>query len=147
MILETNQLQFKNGDKIELKQKLTCKNFEIYAACCKICKEYYTGQTKNSFSQRWNEHRAMWRKMVKRKNQEEEQKQTNKRNNDAYALFMHCVKDHSEFLIRKPEIWDVYELIFLEKPALKDLDYRENYWITKTNSKINISKTYLPKYT
>ena len=82
--------------------------------------------------------------MIKNKN---EQEKTNSRNKDECALFIHYAKYHPESLEKTPEIWEAYGLIFIEKPAMKDLDYRENYWIKKLNSKINIAKTYLPKYT
>ena len=82
--------------------------------------------------------------MVKDKDKQEG---TNTRNKDECALFIHYVKYYPEFLQKTTEIWEAYGLIFVEKPAMKDLDYRENYWITRLNSKINIAKTYLPKYT
>ena len=39
-----------------LTQKLNCKDYGIYAACCKNCDNYYVGQTMTSFSQRWTKH-------------------------------------------------------------------------------------------
>ena len=40
-------------------QKLNCKDYGIYAACCKNCDNYYVGQTMTSFSQRWAKHRVL----------------------------------------------------------------------------------------
>ena len=40
-----------NGED-RLSQKLNCKDYGIYAACRKNCKNYYVGQTMTSFSQR-----------------------------------------------------------------------------------------------
>ena len=34
---------------LNLKQKLNCKNYEIYVAECKNCNMQYVGQTKNKF--------------------------------------------------------------------------------------------------
>ena len=45
-----------------LTQKLNCKDYGIYAACCKNCDNYYVGQTMTSFSQRWTKHRVLWNK-------------------------------------------------------------------------------------
>ena len=33
------------GNKIFFKQHLTCNNFGIYAAQCKLCSKFYAGQT------------------------------------------------------------------------------------------------------
>ena len=38
-----------NGER-HLKQKLKCKDYGIYAACCKNCNNYYAGKTMTSFS-------------------------------------------------------------------------------------------------
>ena len=46
-----------NSKKFNLKQHLTCKNCGIYVAECKFCKMQYIGQTKNKFSNRWNNYR------------------------------------------------------------------------------------------
>jgi len=43
-----------------LRQMLTCANYGIYVAICKLCGEQYVGQTSNTFSKRWNSHRSSW---------------------------------------------------------------------------------------
>ena len=50
------------GKQIKLWQNLNCKNYGIYVAQCEICQKQYVGQTKNTFSTRWNTHRAVWKK-------------------------------------------------------------------------------------
>ena len=41
-------------------QKLNCKDYGIYAACCKNCDNYYVDQTMTSFSQHWTQHQVLW---------------------------------------------------------------------------------------
>ena len=147
MVIQTNHIQLRNGIQIYLKQNLNCKDYGIYIARCLKCQDYYTGQTKNSFSRRWNHHRAMWKKMNNINNREEQLTNNKNNNRDECALFVHYAKYHPESLQTKTNISDAYGIIFVEKPNLNDLDYQENYWITKTNSNINIARTYLPKYT
>ena len=36
---------------------------------------------------------------------------------------------------------DAYEVVFLEEPDFKNLDYKENFWINKLKSNINLAKT------
>ena len=65
---------------------------------------------------------------------------------DEQALFTHYVKNHSEETKKNLKLSDAYEIIFIEEPQYKNLDITENYWIGKLRSKINIARTYLPKY-
>ena len=44
------------------------------------------------------------------------------------------------------EIWKAYEVMFVEKKEGTALNTAENFWISKLNAKINISRTYLPYY-
>jgi len=48
------------GQIFPLRQMLTCANYGIYIATCKLCGEQYVGQTSNKFSKRWNSHRSSW---------------------------------------------------------------------------------------
>ena len=63
MVIESKELKTKNGIVVKPRRTLTCKNYGIYLAECKFCKETYIGQTKNKFSVRWNAHRDKWRKL------------------------------------------------------------------------------------
>ena len=38
-------------------------------------------------------------------------------------------------------VYDAYEVAFLEEPDFKNLDYKENFWINKLKSDINLAKT------
>ena len=61
MVVTTSSFSNKAGRLFHLKQRLDCTNFGIYAARCRICAEFYVGQTKNRFSVRWSGHRTSWR--------------------------------------------------------------------------------------
>ena len=50
MFKSTNFTINENDKKLFLTQCLTCDNYEIYAAQCKLCDQIYVGQTKNKFS-------------------------------------------------------------------------------------------------
>ena len=65
---------------------------------------------------------------------------------DEQALFTHYVKNHLDEAKKNLRLSDAYEIIFIEEPKYKNLDITENYWIGKLRCKINIAKTYLPKY-
>ena len=79
-----------------------------------------------------------------------EQKEENNKDKfefkDEQALFVHYVKNHAEVIKNNLELSDAYELIFIEEPKYRNLDICENYWIGKLKSKINIARTFLPKY-
>ena len=61
MVVTTSSFSNKAGRLFHLKQRLDCTNFGIYVARCRICAEFYVGQTKNRFSVRWPGHRTSWR--------------------------------------------------------------------------------------
>ena len=67
MVIDEPYLVDKNGKKTKLKYHLTCANYGIYAAQCRICKQFYVGQSKNKFSTRWNAHRNKWKNLCNRK--------------------------------------------------------------------------------
>ena len=48
--------------------------------------------------------------------------------------------------IKSPELSDIYNVTFLEQSNKSSLNLAENFWISKMNPKINIMKTFLPKY-
>ena len=98
MVLQTNKLKLKNGKEIVIKDSITCRDHGIYGARCRICSEFYIGQTKNPFSERWNSHRGCWKSMI------ESNGSCSSNNNeveawaDKYALFLHYKKKHSNLL-------------------------------------------------
>ena len=143
MTKETNTIKRKDGKEFSLKQDLNCKNYGIYVAECKKCQEHYVGQTKQTFSRRWNLHRHNWNKMLNanKDNREKKEEET-----DEQALFLHYVKKHKNELQSGLKLTKAYSVIFAQEPKYRDLDISENSWIGKLRSKINIAKTFLPKY-
>ena len=150
MVFETNKIRLRNGKEIKLKHNLNCKNFGIYGAQCIICNEYYVGQTKSSFSKRWTSHRFHWNKMMDKREDmvaEFKGKKINKMElKDDQALFAHFAQQHPECLKENLFLYDAYQVVFLWKPHVEQLDTEENNWISKLNAKINIMRTFLPKY-
>ena len=132
MIFNTNIIKSKSGKIFKLNRQLTCSNFGIYAATCKICLEQYVGQTTTSFSNRWNGHRAVW-------------KNSTSADGDAAALKNHYKKYHpTKSNIGLAEAFDV---AFVDAPGSAcGLDMLESRWIKRLNATININKTILPKY-
>ena len=59
MVASTTSVATLSGMR-NLKQKLTCKNYGVYAATCTICSAQYVGQTIKRFSTRWSGHRSVW---------------------------------------------------------------------------------------
>ena len=45
MVISTSFITTENNKKLFLTQRLTCDNYEIYAAQCKLCHQIYVGQT------------------------------------------------------------------------------------------------------
>ena len=120
-----------------MNHSLNCKNFGNYAGQCKICKEIYVGQTKNSFNIRWNQHRSTWNKMQKQKSANNEIGEFN----DEAALFLHYTKYHSECL-NNLNLAEAYFVFFLEQPSFDYLDISETFWINKVRAKINVMNTF-----
>ena len=65
---------------------------------------------------------------------------------DDQALFAHFAQQHPECLKENLFLYDAYQVVFLWKPHVEQLDTEENNWISKLNAKINIMRTFLPKY-
>ena len=99
-----------NTKYLNLKQKLNCKNYEIYMAEYKNCNMQYVGQTKNKFSVRWTEHRPNWNKSKFEEN------------SDKAALLKHYANYHEEILVNKLCISDYVKVIFVEQPNKRNLD-------------------------
>ena len=122
------------GKQIKLWQNLNCKNYGIYVAQCEICQKQYVGQTKNTFSTRWNTHRAVWKKFDLSDN------------NDKSALLRHYANCHTQNFNTKPTISDCFSVIFVEEPKLSHLDWCEDKWYNKLEADININKLLLPRF-
>ena len=132
MVVTTSSFSNKAGRLFHLKQRLDCTNFGIYAARCRICAEFYVGQTKSRFSVRWSGHRTSWRSHCLE-------------NQDKAALLIHFKSKHNNFIDFNTKIYECYEVIFLQEPPVDKLDYFESIWVSNLNAKINIAKTSLPK--
>ena len=120
------------GKTIKLRLNLNCKSNGIYVSLRTKCNNNYVGQTKNSFSTRWTAHRFCW----------------NRSKSDFYpkditdetALFRHYYFKHKNDL-QRINFDEAYQVVFLEEPDFKNLDYKENFWINKLKSDINLAKT------
>ena len=139
MVIDEPYIVDKNGKKTKLKYHLTCANYGIYAAQCRICKHFYVGQSKNKFSTRWNAHRNKWKNLCNGKEAIKEGK-------DEAALYKHYKQHHTEVPLSELDITDAFGVIFLEQPQFKMLDIKESYWISKLMASINVAATILPKY-
>ena len=144
MVLNKEKLINNKGKCYKLNMSLNCKNYGIYGAECLICKDIYVGQTKNKFSTRWSSHRSIWNKLCT--NVQNGKKEMEEDLSDEKALFRHYVLKHSEVLKNHMYLSDAYGVFFIEQPRYEDLDIKENVWIGNLDAKINISRTFLPKY-
>ena len=142
MVINTNEIEIKNGKIIKLKQYLTCRDFGIYSAQCRVCKNTYIGQTCTSFSKTMNTHRQNWKTMINNKKND----YRDEPNNDNHALYDHYVKFHKKLINTKLQLSDAFEVTFVERPSRVDLDYADNFWIKRTDANINKAKTLLPKF-
>ena len=135
MVISTGFITSENNKKIFLTQRLTCDNYGIYAAQCKLCHQIYVEQTKNKFSVRWTNHRTFW-------------KNNNTQNHtDKAALLLHFHNHHKNFISSHPDISECYHVIFLQEPRYyHNLDISESKWIRKLKATININKTLLPNF-
>ena len=146
MVLEKNKLQLNDGSTVRIKNdKINCSSYGIYAAICSKCNNIYVGQTKNSFSDRWNGHRATWKKLQFRFLAGEHDVRPER---DEQSLFHHYVEHHQDALRTTTQLSlaDAYSVLFLQEPPKHDLDFQENNWISKLDATINIQKTFLPKF-
>ena len=139
MVIDDSFIIEKNGKKTKLRSHLTCANYGIYAAQCRVCKHFYVGQTKNKFSTRWNTHRNKWKNLCNGKEEMKEGK-------DEAALYRHYKQHHPEVPLKNSDIADKYGVIFIEQPNLGMLDIRESYWVSRLMASINVAATILPKY-
>ena len=145
MVVATSTISAKQGKTIQIKAALNCKDHGIYAAQCKICSEFYVGQTKNPFATRWSSHRHCWNKMITSR-ESGSVSFKDERDREQNALFLHYWKNHRPVVNKLPKISEAYRVIFIESPKPVNLDIRESFWMNKLGASINIMKTCLPKY-
>ena len=144
MVLATDKIRLPNGKLFTIKAAITCKHQGIYAARCIQCHQFYVGQTKNSFSTRWNTHRSSWKKMISASKNITVAKDDPWK--DQNALFMHYTKKHPKKVHKNLLLSEAFQVVFIEKTKASQLDVRENYWISKLDASINVSRTYMRKY-
>jgi len=119
------------GKLFPLRQVLTCTNYGIYVATCKLCGEQYVGQTSNKFSKRWNSHRSSWNTV----NLSDDQEQV--------PLLHHVVHEHK--IEKKPKISECFIVTFVEQPSYDYLDICEDKWLNKISASINKHRIILPR--
>ena len=130
MTNETTVIKSQSGKIFRLHKRLTCKDFGIYVANCRICSAQYVGQTVTSFSTRWNTHRSVWNS-------------GNVEENDRAALKVHYAKQHPDCV--NIDLAEAYSVTFIDQPNNpKDLDMAESAWIGKLRAMVNINRTVLP---
>ena len=148
MVKDSEEIKTKYGQSIKIRQNLNCKDYGIYAAECKMCSEYYVGQTINPFHERWNGHRKTWKKMINgTTSNDKEDNNKKEKYNDEQALCNHYEKYHQEKLRKNNfKLSDAFYVYFVEKPPKEKLDIAENFWISRLKATINIAGTCLPRY-
>ena len=133
MVEKTSYIVSEKGRRFAITSHLGCKDYGIYVATCRICKQQYVGQTSESFSKRWNSHRSNW-------------KNGNVEGGDKAALRLHYVNHHSTQ--QNATLPSIFKVTFVDKPdSFKDLDLMESRWIKRLQAKININETILPQIT
>ena len=116
MVPFTHKIVSSNGRTFSLKQNLTCTDYGVYVATCKLCSEQYVGQTVNKFSKRWTTHRSQWKANTQQKN-------------DNAALRFHFANFHQDQI--NPQLSECYETTYVFKPyyPYSNLDIHESQWI------------------
>ena len=160
MVMETSEIQTKDGNRIPLKHTLNCRNYGIYAAQCVTCGEFYVGQTINAFHQRWTGHRNSWKNQIqkitsnilgRRSGEKPSEKRPGRKTsltaNDENAFLLHFQKRHPGITINpRSKLEDLYKVVFLEQSKKENLDVAEGYWISQLKAGINIAATTIPKF-
>ena len=122
-----------NSKEFKIQRTLTCADWGIYAAVCKICDAVYVGQTSTSFSKRFNSHRHIWKKGCKEIT-------------DQAALRCHYDTKHPDEKGRT--LPQAFKVFFVDQPnSMKQLDLCESLWVNRLQAQININKTLLPRFT
>ena len=89
------------GKLFPLRQMLTCANYGIYVATCKLCGEQYVGQTSNKFWKRWNSRHSSWNTVSLSNDQEQ------------VPLLHHVVHEH--MIKKKPKISECFIVTFVKQ--------------------------------
>ena len=132
MVNNAKTITSSSGKVFHIKQNLTCKDFGVYVATCKLCPSQYVGQTVKSFSTRWSGHRAVWKNGCSDVD-------------DRAALRIHYIKNHPNVV--NLDLADAFEVTFVDKPKHPvNLDIVESSWISRLHANININRTPLPMY-
>ena len=132
MVNTTKTIKSNSGKVFQIKQNLTCKDFGIYVATCKLCTSQYVGQTVRNFSSRWSGHRSIWKNCCSDID-------------DRAALKIHYAKNHPDTV--GLDLADAFTVTFVDKPNKPEhLDILESSWISRLRASININKTPLSKY-
>ena len=131
MVNSTKEISTTKGKSFHLSKALTCADWGIYAATCTICNQIYVGQTSNPFSNRWSQHRSVWKGGSTDKG-------------DSAALRLHYHQRHNGEKHRA--ITSAFTVTFIHQPEkMQHLDYAESVWINRLEANININKTILPR--
>jgi len=109
---------------------LTCANYGIYVATCKLCEEQYVGQTSNKISKRWNSHRSSWNTVNLSYDQEQ------------VPLLQHVV--HENKIEKKLKISECFIVTVVEQPSYDYLDICEGKRLNKISASINKHRIILP---
>ena len=127
MVPFTHKIVSSSGRTFSLKQNLTCIDYGIHVATCKLFSEQYVEQTVNKFSKRWTTHRSQWKTNTQQKNYNA-------------ALRLHFAYFYQDQI--NPQLSECYEITYVFKPYdPSNLDIYESQWIHKLKAKININKT------
>lgn len=127
-------LDSSNSRNLQLRQSLTCSDYGIYQLRCTQCirekrkiTATYVDLTSTQFNKRFNTHRSNFKNNISTEN------------SDKYALALHYKNQHSQ-LQNLPELEEAFNLVYLEKPPLKQLKEAEDKWKHLSKATINIQK-------
>ena len=118
MFDNNNDIELNSNINLKLSKLATCKSEDvIYVCICKVCKDYYFGQTISHCSMRMNGHRAKF---------------TTKKYKQS-ALSFHMYQDHLEHFEYSTQM---FNCAIVEAVSPNLLDRRESYYIWKTEADI-----------
>ena len=119
MMFDVNDdIKLSDGSILKVSNTANCKSDDIIYICiCKICKDFYFGQTISLCSMRMNGHRDKFTSNKYKKS----------------ALAFHLYEDHIEHFEGNTQMFNV-AIVETRKPGL--LDRRESYYIWKTEADI-----------
>ena len=119
-----------NGQKIRVGSG-NCKTYSIcYLAVCAICNKPYTGRTIDMMCNRVSGHRAMYKNILKRS--EENTLASLETDNDLYSLGLHL---HLEHGCTNPNDFDrLFRFAILEVVNPSNINVKEFKWMHQLNS-------------